>query len=118
MASAKSCRIVTTDRRLNESPSVRRRVTRVFETRRLRLREFGEHDLDALAAMVADEEQMRFYARARTRDEARAWIARNRLLYEEPGFGFWQIESRPTSEFLGHCGITPLVLEGASVTEI
>ena len=61
---------------------------------------------------------MRFYARARTRDEARAWIARNRLLYEEPGFGFWQIESRPTSEFLGHCGITPLVLEGASVTEI
>lgn len=90
----------------------------VFETQRLCLREFGEHHLDALAAMVADEEQMRFYPRPRTRDEAWAWIARNRLLYEEQGFGFWLIESRLTSEFLGYCGIRPLVLEGASVTEI
>ena len=90
----------------------------IAETYRLVIREFRDDDVDALAAMVADEEQMRFYPRPRTRDEASAWIARNRFLYEEQGFGFWLIESRTTSEFLGYCGIRPLLLEGTSVTEI
>jgi RimJ/RimL family protein N-acetyltransferase len=84
----------------------------------LRLREFGLDDLDELAALVADEEQMRFYPRPRTRDEASAWIRRNVALYKEYGFGFWLIESRSTSEFLGYCGIRPFVHEGAPPTEI
>jgi RimJ/RimL family protein N-acetyltransferase len=90
----------------------------ILETGRSRLREFDPDDLDALAAMVADEEQMQFYPAARTRDDARAWIDRNLSLYEQHGFGFWLIESRSTSEFLGYCGIRPLELEGASETEI
>jgi RHS repeat-associated protein len=53
-------------------------VTAICETRRLRLREFRPGDLDELAAMVGDEEQMRFYPGPRTRDEAAAWIVRNR----------------------------------------
>jgi RimJ/RimL family protein N-acetyltransferase len=93
-------------------------MTAILETRRLRLREFRPDDLDELAAMVGDEEQMRFYAGPRTRAEAGAWIDRNLSLYEEHGFGFWLIRSRPTSEFLGYCGIRPLVLEGASAIEI
>lgn len=68
--------------------------------------------------MVADEEQMRFYPGVRTRDEAGAWIGRNRCFYEEHGFGFWLIESRPAPAFLGYCGIRPLVLEGPPATEI
>lgn len=76
-------------------------MTSILETRRLRLREFRPDDLDELAAMVADEEQMRFYPGPRTRDEACAWIGRNLSLYEERGFGFWLMESRRTSEFLG-----------------
>ena len=51
--------------------------------------------------MVADEEQMRFYPRPKTREEASAWISRNLALYEERGFGFWLIAARGTSEFLG-----------------
>ena len=93
-------------------------MTAILETRRLRLREFHPDDLDELAAMVADEEQMRFYPRPKTRDEACAWIGRNLFLYEECGFGFWLIESRPTSVFLGYCGIRPLVLHSASATEV
>jgi RimJ/RimL family protein N-acetyltransferase len=93
-------------------------MTAILETRRLRLREFHPDDLDRLAAMVADEEQMRFYVRPRTRDEACAWIDRNLSLYAEHGFGFWLIESRPTSEFLGYCGIRPLVLQSAPTTEV
>ncbi|MDX6505939.1 MAG: hypothetical protein QOG06_583 [Gaiellaceae bacterium] len=67
--------------------------------------------------MVADEEQMRFYPGPRTRAEAGAWIERNLALYEEHGFGFWLIESLGT-EFLGYCGIRPLVLHGVASTEI
>jgi [ribosomal protein S5]-alanine N-acetyltransferase len=90
----------------------------ILNTRRLRVREFAAEDLDVLAAMVADEEQMRFYPRRRTRDEAWAWISRNLRLYEEHGFGFWLIESRSTSMFLGYCGIRPLVIEGVWEMEI
>jgi RimJ/RimL family protein N-acetyltransferase len=93
-------------------------LTTVVETSRLRFREFGTGDLDELAAMVADEEQMTFYPRPKTRDEAAAWISRNRTLYEQYGFGSWLIASRSTSEFLGYCGIRPLALERASEIEI
>jgi len=93
-------------------------VTPILETQRLKLREFRQHDLDDLAAMVADEDQMRFYPRPKTRDEASAWISRNLALYQEYGFGFWFIESLSTSGFLGYCGIRPLTLESASEIEI
>jgi RimJ/RimL family protein N-acetyltransferase len=90
----------------------------VVATERLKLREFSKADLDELAAMVADEDQMRFYFRTKTRDEASAWITRNLGLYERYGFGSWLIESITGSGFLGYCGIRPLVLDGASEIEI
>lgn len=93
-------------------------MSTILETPRFRLREFHQEDLDELAAMVADEEQMRFYPRPKTRDEASAWIARNLALYEGHGFGFWFIESITTAKFLGYCGIRPLALEGTSEIEI
>jgi RimJ/RimL family protein N-acetyltransferase len=94
-------------------------VTTILETQHLKLREFSQDDLDELAAMVEDEEQMRFYPRPKTRDEASAWISRNLALYKEYGFGFWFVESLPTSVFLGYCGIRPLTLDAdASETEI
>jgi RimJ/RimL family protein N-acetyltransferase len=93
-------------------------VAETVATPRLRLREFRPDDLDELAAMVADEEQMQFHRRPRSRDEAREWIDRNLALYEEHGFGIWLVESRSRSAFLGYCGIRPLVYEGVSGTEI
>ena len=90
----------------------------LLETQLLRLREFRADDLDALAAMVGDEEQMRFYPRVRSRDEASAWLDRNLTSYEEHGFGIWLIEVPPTPEFVGYCGIRALELEGAAWTEI
>ena len=93
-------------------------MTPVFDAQRLKLREFARDDLDDLAAMVADEDQMRFYPSPKTRDEASAWISRNLSLYREYGFGFWLIESVPTPGFLGYCGIRPLLVDGASEIEI
>jgi RimJ/RimL family protein N-acetyltransferase len=93
-------------------------MTAVFETERFVLREFAADDLDDLAAMVADEEQMTFYPRPKTRIEASQWIGRNVSLYGEHGFGVWYIESLPKPGFLGYCGIRPLTLEGVRETEI
>ena len=85
---------------------------------RLRLREFRDSDLDALAAMVADAEQMTFYPRPKTRDEASAWIRRNRAHCETHGFGTWLIELLPGSRFAGYCGIRPLELDGVAEVEL
>lgn len=85
---------------------------------RLRLREFRESDLDALAPMVGDPEPMTFLARPKTRAEASEWIQGNRTLYEEHGFGFWLIELAPRPGFAGYCGIRPLDLERVSEIEI
>jgi RimJ/RimL family protein N-acetyltransferase len=52
----------------------------ILETRRLKLREFRQDDLGDLAAMVAEDDQMTFYPRPKTRDEASAWIGRNLAL--------------------------------------
>lgn len=90
----------------------------ILETERLRLREFRPDDLDPLAAMVADEEQMAFYPHPRGRDEARAWIERNLALYEQRGFGTWLIEEREPTAFLGYCGIRPIEIAGAQELEI
>ena len=90
----------------------------ILETSRTRLRRFTTRDLDVVAAMVKDQEQMRFYPRPRTRDEASAWIDRNLSLYEKHGFGIWFIESIAASEFLGYCGVRPITVEGVEETEI
>src|SRR5437763_8197801 len=93
-------------------------MTPILETRRLRLREFRQDDLEELAAMVGDPDQMRFYPRPKTRDEAAAWLSCNLVLYEEHGFGFWLLEALPTAGFLGYCGIRPLTLDGAAEIEL
>jgi RimJ/RimL family protein N-acetyltransferase len=87
-------------------------------TDRLKLREFRDDDLDVLAAMVGDDEQMTFYPRPKTRDEAAAWIRRNLELYATHGFGTWLIEAPAASRFAGYCGIRPAELEQVSEIEI
>jgi RimJ/RimL family protein N-acetyltransferase len=82
-------------------------MTMVCETPRLRLREYSEGDLDSLVAVVGDPDEMRFYPRPKTRDEASAWIKGNLGLYQDHGFGFWVMESIATAEFLGYSGIRP-----------
>jgi RimJ/RimL family protein N-acetyltransferase len=85
---------------------------------RLRLREFRDDDLDVLAAMVGDDEQMTFYPRPKTREEAAAWIRLNTGLYATRGFGTWLIEALPGARFAGYCGIRPLELDEVSEIEI
>ena len=90
----------------------------MLASQRLQLREFRDDDLDVLAAMVGDDEQMTFSPLRKSRDEAAAWIRLNRELYATRGFGTWVIEVAPQARFAGYCGIRPLELEQVSEIEI
>lgn len=87
-------------------------MTAILQTTRTALREFEETDLGALAAMVADEDQMGFYPRPKTRDEASAWIERNLTLYQAHGFdsGSWSRSMAGSSSATAvsdRCPLTP-----------
>jgi RimJ/RimL family protein N-acetyltransferase len=90
----------------------------IGETPRLRLRRLRLSDIDDVAAMVADPEQMRYYPRPKSRDEVGAWLGWNLALYEENGFGTWCLESVLDNGFAGYCGIRPLVLDGRREVEL
>lgn len=90
----------------------------VTETSRLRLRQLRPGDIDDVATMVADPEQMRFYPRPKTRDEVDGWLAWNLALYDENGFGTWYLESAVDNAFVGYCGIRPLLLDDQREVEL
>jgi RimJ/RimL family protein N-acetyltransferase len=95
-------------------------VSGVLETPRLRLRRFARDlsDLDALHAIQADPEHMRFYPHPFSREETRAWIERNLERYEELGFGLWAVEDRATGELLGNVGPTTQLVDGVEEVEL
>lgn len=93
-------------------------MTTLLRTGRLALREFTESDLDALATMMADHDQMSLYPRPRTRDETLDWLRHNLRLYEERGFGFWLMEGVERKEFRGYCGIRPVRIDGIEEIEM
>lgn len=79
----------------------------ILETPRLTLRELVPEDEDALAAMFADPDVMRWIGSGgvRTREDVRAAIARERDGYGERGYGQWATTLRASSEPIGLCGL-------------
>jgi RimJ/RimL family protein N-acetyltransferase len=63
----------------------------VLTTPRLTRREMIDADLDDMAALLGDEDVMRYYPRPYTRSEAQDWILWNQRNYREHGFGLWAI---------------------------
>jgi RimJ/RimL family protein N-acetyltransferase len=87
-------------------------------TRQLTFREMTIDDLDDMAALLGDPEVMRYYPRAKDRDEALSWIRWNQGLYQQEGFGLWLISLTATGEFAGECGLTPQEIEGITEIEV
>ena len=90
----------------------------VLVTQRLILREMTAGDLDDLAALLGDEDVMRYYPKPMTRDEAQSWIEWNQRLYRRHGFGLWAMLLRDTGEFAGDCGLTPQHVDGVDEIEV
>lgn len=83
----------------------------ILETPRLILREMSLDDLDFVAAMLADDEVMRFYPQTYNRDESVTWIERQCQRYDEHGIGFWLALDRRTKEPIGQIGLLPHWIE-------
>jgi RimJ/RimL family protein N-acetyltransferase len=90
----------------------------VPRTERLEFREMTDDDLDDIAALLGDEEVMRYYPRPKTRDEAQRWIDWNRRLYVERGFGLWVMTLIDGGQFVGECGLTIQVVDGVDEVEV
>jgi RimJ/RimL family protein N-acetyltransferase len=78
----------------------------VLHTERLVMREVGEADLDAVAAISADPEVMGWLgSEPLDRDEAWRRLAYSLGHWRLRGFGHWALEHRDTGEFVGQAGL-------------
>jgi ribosomal-protein-alanine N-acetyltransferase len=92
----------------------------ILETDRLILRRLEDRDLDALAALYADEETRRYYPDGRlNRDETAeelAWFRNGHP--DDPRLGLWATIEKASGRFIGRCGLLPWLIEGQAETEI
>jgi [ribosomal protein S5]-alanine N-acetyltransferase len=93
---------------------------RILETERLILRHLEPGDLDALAALYADEGVRRYFpegtlTRAETQEELE-WFLNGHP--EHPQLGLWAAIHKPTGQFIGRCGLLPWVIDGVNEVEI
>ena len=90
----------------------------ILETRRLRLRELEEDDLDFVSEMLGDPEVMRFYPKPLDRAESREWIERQLRRYADNGHGLWLVEDRESGAPVGQVGLLLQEVEGDWEPEI
>ena len=90
----------------------------VLETQRLILREYTEKDLPALFALLSDPVTMQHYPKPYDEAGAKRWLEWSLENYRKHGFGWWAIELKETGEFIGDCGITMQMIDGALLPEI
>jgi RimJ/RimL family protein N-acetyltransferase len=77
-----------------------------IETERLRLRSHRADDLQACAAMWAEEGVTRFIGgRPLTEEETWARMLRHAGHWGLLGFGYWVVEEKATGQFLGEAGL-------------
>lgn len=94
-------------------------IRMITETERLILREMNEGDLDALCAIMCDEEAMRTaYVTPFTPEQVQAWLGRHLKRYRELGFGLWAVVLKQTGEMVGQCGLTLQPWEDEQVLEL
>lgn len=90
----------------------------IIETRRLYLRPLTLKDTDDLSLVLSDEESMRYYPHAFSKEEVAGWIRRNIERYEKDGFGLYAVIRKTDDQFIGDCGITLQNIDGIVLPEI
>lgn len=77
----------------------------IIETERLRLRGHTQDDFEAVAAMWADPDVVRYIGgRPSTREESWARLLRYPGMWALVGYGFWAIEERASGRLAGEGG--------------
>jgi len=81
------------------------RAAPLLESARLRLRPFRAADVDAQAAMMADEEVMRHIGgKPLSREEAWRKLLCGHALWDLLGYGYWAVERRADGVMIGQLG--------------
>ncbi|MFQ3615514.1 MAG: GNAT family N-acetyltransferase [Cyanobacteriota bacterium] len=76
------------------------------ETQRLYLQPFQPDDLDALAALYAKPDVMRYVGHGvRTREETQTGLHRMMAHWQAHGFGMWKLIEKGTGAFVGRAGL-------------
>ena len=79
----------------------------MIQTARLTLAEWRDDHRDAIAAINADPETMRYFVAPMTRAESDAQVDRQIAMQAARGFCFWALERRSDGVLLGLCGLKP-----------
>ncbi|AWW35694.1 GNAT family N-acetyltransferase [Streptomyces cadmiisoli] len=79
-----------------------------LRTDRLVLRRWRDSDLEPWAAMNADPEVREHLGEPLTREQSDASVARFQAEFDRQGYGWWAVEVRATSEFIGFAGLDPV----------
>jgi RimJ/RimL family protein N-acetyltransferase len=79
----------------------------ILQTQRLVLRQFRQDDFEALAAIHADPEVMRYLGDGRPKSRAESWLMMASYLghWELRGYGLWAVEEKATRRFIGRIGL-------------
>ncbi len=113
--------VVHQEPRTSWSPAKMPRVDApVLETARLRLRPFARDlsDLEALNAIQADPDHMRYYPHPFSMEETRAWIQKWIEHEDRYGYALLAVQDRATGAFLGNVGLIHQVVDGIDELEV
>ncbi len=90
----------------------------VLETERLFLRPFASGDEDGLFPVLGDPEAMRYYPRAKTREEVVLWVERFRDSFRDRGVGLLAVFLKSSGEIIGDCGTVEQEVEDKQEIEV
>ncbi|MHA7128885.1 GNAT family N-acetyltransferase [Algoriphagus namhaensis] len=77
----------------------------LFTSPRLGFRLWRESDLPPFAAMNADQETMKYFAKPLTTEESRAMMDRMNRMYEAHGYCYFAVDLLQAHEFVGMIGL-------------
>ena len=78
----------------------------ILETKRLYLREMTDSDFDALAKVISDPVNMKYYEAPYDNEGVIRWISWCKSCYQKYGFGLWAVILKESDEMIGDCGVS------------
>ena len=82
------------------------------------MRHYTLDDVDALAEVLCDHDNMRFFPNRFERKDAEEWIQKNLRRYTEDGIGGWALVLKPDNKFAGYCGLVRHEVDGSKEIEV
>jgi len=78
----------------------------------------GFADLSFLLDLLSDPDVMRFWPNPLTKEECNDWLQRQRVRYEEHGYGYWLAINKAGGEPLGQAGLLQIEVDHRSETAL